>query len=217
MNNAFGFLAVIFDLDGVLVATDDFHYKSWKQIADQENIYFDEIINTRMRGTSRMSSLEILLERAEKTYTLREKYQLAEKKNDIFRAYLMKTLNADYVRPEILNMLITLKERGYKLAVASSSRNANLILMKCRLIDYFDTVVDGTMINVGRPHPEAFMRTALFLKVEPSQALIVEDAPSGVEAGKNGGFKVAGIGHAFHHPKADWSLRSIDDLLTILG
>ena len=114
--------AVIFDLDGVIVSTDGFHYRAWKAMADNEGIYFDETINNRLRGVSRMESLEIILERATKTYTAEEKEAMATAKNDIYRESLVQ-LTPDDILPGVMNMLTTLRGMGVKLAIGSSSKN----------------------------------------------------------------------------------------------
>lgn len=119
---------LIFDLDGVLVFTDKFHYQAWKTMADELGVYFDETINHRLRGVSRMDSLEIILERYEgPDLSLREKEKLAEKKNEIYRT-LLESMTPDDVTKEVRDTLTKLREKGYKLAIGSSSKNAKFIL-----------------------------------------------------------------------------------------
>lgn len=130
------FKAVIFDLDGVICFTDRYHYRAWKQIADNEGIYFDEKINERLRGVGRMDSLDIILERAEKNYSSEEKKALAARKNEIYRK-LLSQMSPEDLSDEVKNTLIKLRERGLKLAVGSSSKNTKYILERIGLKDYF--------------------------------------------------------------------------------
>ena len=138
--------AIIFDLDGVIVSTDGFHYKAWKAMADKEGIYFDETINNRLRGVSRMESLAIILEKASKTYTDEEKNAMATAKNEIYRESLSQ-LTPDDILPGVMDMLTALRAKGLKLAIGSSSRNTPVILNQIGLGDYFDAVADGNQIK----------------------------------------------------------------------
>ncbi len=208
--------AVIFDLDGVLVHTDRFHYLAWKALSDEKGIYFDEEINQRLRGVSRMQSLEIILERYEGTpLSAEEKEKMAEKKNGIYREYLSRMTPSD-VTDEIRDTLKKLRERGLKLAVGSSSKNTGFILEKTELSDYFDAVSDGTMITKTKPDPEVFLLAAKLLGVAPEKCLVVEDAEAGIEAGKAGGMLTAAYGEAAKSDSADYKLESFSDLLDIL-
>ena len=139
---------IIFDLDGVILSTDKFHYLAWKQIADQEGIYFDEKINNRLRGVSRMDSLNIVLERSNKEYTDSEKINLANQKNEIY-INLLEQLNIESVSRNVISTLHELKKKGLKLAIGSSSKNTKLILNKVGLTSLFDVIVDGNMINTN--------------------------------------------------------------------
>ena len=133
--------AIIFDLDGVICFTDNYHYQAWKELADAEGIYFDEKINGRLRGVSRMESLDIILERASRCYTQEEKEQLATRKNESYVRLLEKMSPRD-LSDEVKNTLDTLRQRGYKLAIGSSSKNTKKILKQIGLDGYFDAVSD---------------------------------------------------------------------------
>jgi multiple sugar transport system ATP-binding protein len=207
--------AVIFDLDGVLVFTDHYHYLAWKAIADEEGIPFDESINNRLRGVSRMASLDIILEKSRKKYTEKEKADMAEKKNSLYRSYLEKMKPSD-VREEVIRTLAELKKRGFLLGVGSSSKNAKFILEKTGLGKFFDAVSDGTMISHSKPNPEVFLKAASMLGISPKEAAVVEDAYAGIEAAKNGGFTAFGIGEASHDEEADYPLSSIGGIPPIL-
>lgn len=187
--------AVIFDLDGVIVSTDECHYRAWKQMADEENIYFDREINNRLRGVSRMASLEIVLERSEKTYSENEKLKLAERKNDYYKEYI-KTLTPDDILPGVMDNLKELKENGIKTAIGSSSKNTPAILERIGLKDYFDAVSDGNNITNSKPDPEVFVKAADMLGIEYGRCLVVEDADSGIEAGKAAGMTTLAVGGA---------------------
>ena len=184
---------LIFDLDGVLVFTDKFHYQAWKTMADELGVYFDETINHRLRGVSRMDSLEIILERYEgPDLSLREKEKLAEKKNEIYRT-LLESMTPDDVTKEVRDTLTKLREKGYKLAIGSSSKNAKFILEKVELKDAFDAISDGNNITKSKPDPEVFLKAAEYLGLPPKACMVVEDAEAGIEAAKKGGMYAAGI------------------------
>ena len=184
--------AVIFDLDGVIVSTDDCHYEAWKKMADEEGIYFDKTINNRLRGVSRMESLEIVLERAIKEYSEEEKLQLAERKNGYYKEFITKLTPAD-ILPGAMNTLEELRANGIKVAIGSSSKNTPVILKQIGLSDYFDAVSDGNNITNSKPDPEVFLKAADMLGIPYSECMIVEDADAGIEAGKSAGMKTVSV------------------------
>ncbi|MEE3470425.1 MAG: beta-phosphoglucomutase [Butyrivibrio hungatei] len=207
--------AVIFDLDGVICFTDKLHYKAWKNIADEQGIYFDEKINDRLRGVSRMESLDIILEKADRTYSFDEKKEIAEKKNDIYVS-LLDTMSEKDLDANVKNVLDTLRSRGTLLAIGSSSKNTKKILEKLGLKDFFDAVSDGTNITKSKPDPEVFLKAAEMLGIKPVEAVVVEDALSGIDAALAGGFECVGIGEAATHPKVTYSLKDLADLPEIV-
>lgn len=204
----------IFDLDGVIVSTDGLHYLAWKQMADKENIYFDEEINNRLRGVSRMASLEIILERANKTYSEEEKVALATYKNDVYRE-LLKSLTPKDILPGVAEVLNGLRSCGYKLAIGSSSKNTPAILKYIGLEGFFDAVSDGNNITRSKPDPEVFIKAATFLGLPCGECYVVEDAKAGVDAGKAGGFTTIAVGDACGYEKADYSVKDFLKILTI--
>ena len=207
--------AFIFDLDGVIVFTDRFHYQAWKKIADQMGIYFDEEINNRLRGVSRMDSLDIILERYEGEPLSQEKKEaLAEEKNAFYRSLLESMTPAD-VTQEVRDTLKELRRRGYKLSLGSSSKNAKFILERVGLQDAFDAISDGTNISKSKPDPEVFLKGAEFLGVEPTDCVVVEDAFAGIDAAKAGNMLAAGIGDARDYEKTDYRLNTFADLMQI--
>ena len=206
--------AFIFDLDGVIVFTDKFHYQAWKKMADDRGIYFDETINNRLRGVSRMDSLEIILERYDGTLTRQEKEAMAEEKNNTYRQLLSTMTPAD-VSDEVRETLNQLRRRGYQLAIGSSSKNTPFILERVGLAGFFDAVSDGNNITHSKPDPEVFVKAAEFLGQQPEYCVVVEDAYAGVDAAKAGGMRAAAIGDAASYEKADYVLHSFRDLLDI--
>lgn len=185
--------AVIFDLDGVLVTTDELHYRAWKAMAEREGIPFDRQINHRLRGVSRMESLAIILERAPRGYSAAEREKLATLKNELYRASLEK-IGGREILPGAVETLNGLDALGVPYAIGSSSRNAKLILERTGLLARMAAVVDGTDITRSKPDPEVFLCAAERLGVEPGACVVVEDAESGVEAGLAAGMHVVGVG-----------------------
>ena len=208
--------AVIFDLDGVICVTDKFHYQAWKTLADRLGIYFDEEINNRLRGVSRMASLDIILERSPVEYTAHEKSAMATEKNDIYRE-LLKTMSPTDLTDEVWNTLLELRSRGYKLAIGSSSKNTKFILDQLGLGVFFDAVADGTDIIRSKPDPEVFLKAAEKLRISPEVCAVVEDAKAGIEAAKAGGMTALALfGDAKGCGLEDYNLKSFSDLLNIL-
>ncbi|QQO07742.1 beta-phosphoglucomutase [Breznakiella homolactica] len=208
--------AVIFDLDGVIVTTDQYHYRAWKKIADQENIYFDEEINNQLRGVSRMDSLEIILKRAGRTYSDAEKQKMAEEKNTVYKE-LLNSLTGGDILPKVAETLAELKRRGIPAAIGSSSKNAVFILNKIGLYEAFDAVSDGNNISKSKPDPEVFIKAAEMLGIPNSECLVVEDASAGIEAAKAAGMAAAAIGDARSNQAADYRIERIDEILAFPG
>lgn len=184
---------VIFDLDGVLVTTDEFHYQAWKRMADEEGIYFDREINHRLRGVSRMESLEIILERATRQYSDDEKVEMATRKNNCYRDLLL-TLTSESLLPGAVETLTELRKLGIKTAIGSSSRNTPLIMERTGLADKVDAVADGNDITRSKPDPQVFLIAAERLGLPAGECLVIEDAVAGIEAGRRAGMAVFGIG-----------------------
>lgn len=207
--------AIIFDLDGVICFTDEYHYQAWKKMADSLGVYFDREINNRLRGVSRMESLEIILERyTGAPLTGAQKQALAAQKNDIYRESLGNMTPAD-LPEEVKSTLDALRAMGLKLAIGSSSKNTPFILERIGLKGYFDAVSDGNNITNSKPDPEVFLKAAQFLGESPADCLVVEDAVSGAEAGRRGGFAVACVGDASKEGAGGYNMESITDLVRI--
>lgn len=206
---------VIFDLDGVLIHTDELHYRAWKQIADKIGVPFDRKINDKLRGVSRMESLEIILNGIGEKFSETEKQILAEEKNTLYRNYLSQLTEKD-VSVETFALLENLRKMNLKLAVGASSKNARFILEQVGLLRLFDAVSDGNNISKSKPDPEVFLKAAEYLCLFPNECLVVEDAASGIEAAKAGGFCSAGIGDA-NSADADYRLEKLSEILTVVN
>lgn len=206
--------AIIFDLDGVICHTDEYHYQAWKSMADSMGIPFDREINNRLRGVSRMASLEIILEQYSGELSQTEKEELAKQKNEMYKESLKNMSSAD-LSAEVKDTLDTLRQRGYKLAIGSSSKNARFILQQLGLGNFFDAISDGNNITHSKPDPEVFVKAAQMLCIVPEECLVVEDAVSGAIAGKRGGMKVACVGDASAEKTGDYNLTSFAELLTV--
>ena len=203
---------IIFDLDGVICSTDHYHYLAWKALADRLGAYFDETINNRLRGVSRMASLEIVLERYNGTLTEEEKLAAAEEKNNTYRELLKQMTPAD-LSDEVKTTLDALRAQGLLLGIGSSSKNTRFILSRIGLGDYFDKISDGTNITRSKPDPEVFLKAAEYLGLEPKDCLVVEDAVAGVQAAHAAGMDAAAVGDAAGSGLAEYSLRSFSELL----
>lgn len=208
--------AIIFDLDGVICFTDKYHYQAWKALADRLGIYFDEKINDRLRGVSRMASLDIILKRSDVTYTQAKKESFATEKNETYRD-LLKTMSPADLTDEVRDTLNELRNRGYKLSIGSSSKNTKFILERIGLGDFFDAIADGTDITHSKPDPEVFLCSAAKLGIAPADCAVVEDAKAGIQAAKAGGFTALALfGDAKDCGLEDYNLKSFSDLLNVL-
>mgnify|MGYP002626599627 CR=1 FL=1 len=205
---------IIFDLDGVICSTDEYHYLAWKALADRLGIPFDRERNNLLRGVSRMASLEIILEKSCTTYSDVEKAAFAEEKNATYRQLLGRMSPKD-LPDDVQNTLKALRAADIKLAIGSSSKNTPFILERIGLESFFDAVADGNCITHSKPHPEVFLKAAGMISLSPQECLVVEDAHAGVEAAIAGGFDCAAIGDAKDDTRAKWHLEKFSDLLHI--
>lgn len=207
---------IIFDLDGVLLSTDEFHFKAWKTLADKLGIYFDRTINNKLRGVSRMASLEIILGNHKDEFTQEQKNFFAEEKNILYRNLLSKMTPND-VTDEVRKTLELIRAAGIKTAIGSSSKNTRYIMAQTNITQYFDAISDGNNITKSKPDPEVFLKAAEYLELEPQDCLVIEDAYAGIEAAKSGGFIAVAIGDATTHEKADFKIKTFEQLLKIIG
>jgi len=201
----------IFDLDGVLVDTAKYHYLAWKRLAAELDIDFTRADNERLKGVSRVRSLEIILELGGKTLAEEDKAKAAEKKNGWYLEYI-QDITPKELCPEVVPFLTYLKERGVKLSLGSASKNAAAILDRLAISPLFDAVVHGGHVSKAKPDPEVFLTAAKALGIPPAQCVVFEDASAGVEAGKTAGMTVIGVGDPAVLTQADMVIKSFAEL-----
>lgn len=192
----------IFDLDGVLVDTAKYHFQAWQRLANFMDIEFTEDDNEHLKGVSRAESLERILAKGNVQKTQAEKEELMNLKNNWYLE-LVNQMTADEALPGAIHFLTDCKSKGIKIALGSSSRNAPLILDKLGISDMFDAIVDGNVVSESKPDPKVFLTAAEKLGLNPSECIVFEDAISGVQAAKTGGFFCVGIGTKEVLPLAD--------------
>ncbi len=185
--------ACIFDLDGVIVDTAKYHYLAWKRLAKELNFDFTEKDNERLKGVSRMASLDILLSIGGLSFSEKEKIKLAEKKNKWYVEYISK-LDKNEILPGVEDFLRKLKQNGIKIALGSASKNSMLILNNLQLVPYFDTIIDGNKVSKAKPDPEVFLLAAKELNIPSEYCVVFEDAEAGIEAAKKANMKAIGVG-----------------------
>ena len=214
--------ACIFDLDGVIVDTAYFHYLAWKRLANELGHNLTEVENERLKGVSRMQSLDIVLDLAGVSLNSEHKEILANKKNTWFNDYVQQ-MTPDAIFPGVRDLMQTLKSEGLQVGLASSSKNARTVLRLLEVQHEFDAIVDGNMIERTKPDPEIFLRAAALLGVDPSECVVIEDAEAGVDAAIAAGMKCIGIGspltlnnaHIVFARTADIKLSAIRELETV--
>jgi len=185
--------ACIFDLDGVIVDTARHHFAAWKSLADELVISFTEEDNERLKGVSRVDSLDYILQKGNLILDSATKLQLMEKKNTLYLEMAAATASTD-VLPGVVSLMDEMAASGIKIGLGSSSKNARSILDKLQLTSRFSTIVDGNNITLSKPDPEVFLKAAAAMNVAPEDCLVIEDAQSGVEAAITGGFYAIGVG-----------------------
>ena len=206
--------AIIFDLDGVICFTDEYHYLAWKEMADSIGVPFDKAVNNRLRGVSRMASLDIILEKSSEVYSQAEKETLANQKNELYKKHLTHITEKD-LSEEVRTTLLALREKGLKLAIGSSSKNTPMILQQLGLANFFDAVSDGNNITHSKPNPEVFVKAAEMLGIPAKNCLVVEDAVSGAEAGHRAGMQVACVGDASAAGAGEYNMAAFAELAGI--
>lgn len=187
--------ACIFDLDGVIVDTAKYHYIAWRSLAEELGFVFTQEDNERLKGVSRMRSLDILLEIGNLQFTDAEKLAMAEKKNDLYVSYIQK-MTPEEILPGVQQFLQEIRNKGLKVALGSASKNSPMILEQIHLTGMFDVVVDGNSITEAKPNPEVFLQGARRLGIPPEHCVVFEDAIAGIEAAQNAGMYSVGIGDA---------------------
>ena len=201
--------AFIFDLDGVITDTAEYHYKSWQKLADEDGLNFNREINEQLRGVSRMDSLEIILDGKELPEDVKK--EMTDRKNSYYQIYLEK-ISKDDILDDIENKILKLKDKGYKIAVASSSRNARKVLKNLKISDLFDTISDGNSVENAKPAPDLFLHTAEKLGVKAEECVVLEDAESGVEAALAADMTAIGVGPDNRVGKAHLIFSTVDGI-----
>jgi beta-phosphoglucomutase len=203
---------VIFDLDGVLVSTDEYHYRSWVRLCGEEGFtFFDREFNHQFRGVGRMQCVHILLTAAGEKYTPERQKEVAERKNRYF-AESLETVTPECLLPGSLEMLGALRSRGVKIAVASNSRNAKPIIERVLIGHLLDVIVDGYDLTNSKPDPEVFLLAARRLALPPAQCLVVEDAVAGIVAANRAGMRSLGVGTPDMLPNATTIIRDLSEI-----
>lgn len=199
----------IFDLDGVITDTAEYHYKSWQTLADEEGLTFNREINEQLRGVSRMDSLDIILDG--KDVPEETKKEWTDRKNGYYQEYL-EEISKDDILDDMESKLKRLIEDGYKIAVASSSRNAKKVLKNLGITEMFDTISDGNSVENAKPAPDLFLHTAEKIGLKPEECVVLEDAESGVEAALAANMKAVGVGPEKRVGKAHLVYSSVEEI-----
>ncbi|PYZ94589.1 beta-phosphoglucomutase [Salipaludibacillus keqinensis] len=203
--------AVLFDLDGVIVDTAKHHFQAWKQLANELGFSFTEQDNERLKGVSRMDSLNILLEIGQVTKSQSEKEELAARKNERY-VQSISTMDESEILPGVISFLEELNENHIPFALGSASKNAPRILKKIGLYDQFHAIIDGNSIANAKPDPEVFLKGAEALSVNSKDCVVFEDAQSGIEAGKAAGMYVVGVGDSAILKGANDYIQSMEEM-----
>lgn len=203
--------AVIFDLDGVITDTAEYHYLAWKQLGEELDIPFDREFNETLKGVSRTDSLERILTLGGKqdAFTAQEKEALATKKNDHY-VTLIQHISEQDLLPGIIAFLDEIRATGLKIGMASASKNALTVVEALGVRHYFDDIVDAATVAQSKPHPEVFLRAAEALGVAPERCIGVEDAAAGITAIHAAGMYAVGVGSETTLHEADYRVDSTD-------
>jgi beta-phosphoglucomutase len=205
--------AFIFDLDGVITDTAEYHYLAWKALGEELGIPFTREFNEELKGVSRMDSLEkiLVLGNRQNDFSMEDKEALATKKNKHY-VRLIANISPNDILPGIKDLIAEIKKNGYRLGLASVSKNAFTVMDSLGLRQEFDVIVDAATIKKGKPDPEIFLTAAKLLNVEPSACIGIEDAAAGVESIKDAGMFAVGVGSVDSLAKADIIYSSTEQL-----
>ena len=185
--------ACIFDLDGVIVDTAKYHFLAWKRLTDQLGIHFTEEDNERLKGVSRMASLDIILELGNLNPDESRKLEYATLKNNWYVDYISK-MTPDEILPGCLAFIKELRNANIRVAIGSASKNTPMILKRVGIKELFDAVADGNNVSKAKPNPEVFLKAAEMVRVKPGKCVVFEDAVAGVQAALNAGMMCIGVG-----------------------
>ena len=185
--------ACIFDLDGVIVDTARYHFLAWKKLTDQLGVHFTEEDNERLKGVSRMASLEIILEIGNINTDDSTKLEYATLKNKWYTDFISK-MTPNEILPGSLDFIKELRKANIRVAIGSASKNTPLILKRVGILELFDAVADGNIISKAKPDPDVFIKAAEMVNVKPGKCVVFEDAVAGVQAALNAGMMCIGVG-----------------------
>lgn len=206
--------AAIFDLDGVIVDTAKYHYLAWKRLANEQGFDFTEQDNERLKGVSRVRSLEILLEIGGLTLDETTKSKMATQKNDWYVDYISR-MDASEILPGVVEYVKSIRAKGIKTAIGSASKNTPLILERLGIAPLFDSIVDGNKVSKAKPDPEVFLCAAQELGVKPVNCVVFEDAEAGIEAAHRAGMKAVGIGKSSNLKAAEIIVPGLFELVML--
>ncbi|MGB7605458.1 MAG: beta-phosphoglucomutase [Lutisporaceae bacterium] len=207
---------IIFDLDGVICKTDEYHYRAWNIIAMKMNLAFNENINNRLRGVSRLNSVDIILSENNLNYSIEEKILLASRKNEVY-IKLLEQLSPTDLEKDVLYTLHYLKKNHYKIAIASGSKNAKRVLNQLEITELFDVIIDGNDITNTKPNPEIFLAALNQLDEPAEKVLVVEDATVGIHASRNAGIDVVAFGENCETSLANYCVLNLSGIIDILN
>ncbi|HEY9803710.1 MAG TPA: beta-phosphoglucomutase, partial [Leptolyngbyaceae cyanobacterium] len=197
---------LIFDLDGVLTDTAEYHYQAWQKLADEEGIPFNRQANEALRGVSRRASLMLII--GDRTYSEAQIEEMMERKNRYY-VELIEHITSQDLLPGAIALLDELRQAGIKIAIGSGSKNAKTVIERLGIADKVDAIVDGYSVQKPKPAPDLFLHAAHQLRLQPQQCVVVEDAKAGVEAAKAGGMWAIGLGPVERVGAADIVLPSL--------
>jgi beta-phosphoglucomutase len=203
--------ACIFDLDGVIVDTAKYHYLAWKRLTDGLGIEFTEHDNERLKGVSRMASLEIILELGKISASPEEKAKYATMKNRWYVEYIEK-MTPEEILPGVLDFIGSLRNEGVRIGLGSASKNTPSILRRVGIGDLFDAVADGNNVSKAKPDPEVFLKAAEMLGAKPARCIVFEDAFAGIQAARNAGMMSIGIGSREILHEADMVVKGLSEM-----
>jgi beta-phosphoglucomutase len=206
------FKGALFDLDGVIVDTAKYHFLAWNRLAEMLGFSFTELHNERLKGVSRVHSLEILLEIGSISLSEEKKLLLSDLKNKWYVEYISH-MDQNEILSGAKEYLIQLRNNGIRIALGSASKNAPMILENLKITKLFDVIVDGNITSKAKPDPEVFLLGAEKLGLLPEECIVFEDAAAGVEAGKLAGMRVVGIGNAEVLNRADIVIKGLYELV----
>ena len=203
--------ACIFDLDGVIVDTARYHFLAWKKLTDQLGIHFTEEDNERLKGVSRMASLEIILEIGNIKTDDSTKLEYATLKNKWYTDFISK-MTPDEILPGSLDFIKELRKANIRVAIGSASKNTPLILKRVGILELFDAVADGNIVSKAKPDPDVFIKAAEMVNVKPGRCVVFEDAVAGVQAALNAGMMCIGVGSPKILTKAHYVVSGLKEM-----